>query len=364
MAGPCLSLANVKRFLRPTLSGLLVVAIAASVGLRVPYILMTPGPVFNTIGTIDDKPVITVSGAKTYRTSGELNMTTVSEYGGNAGGISLWQAVSGWFSRHDRVVPREFVYPDDRTREENRQQSAEEYVSSQSYAIAAAMTFLELPVNQAPVVITVEEGAPAQNKLHAGDIITAVDGHATKVPGEVVKWVRAAQPGTMLTFAIVRDGFKREVKVTTGSRPDDPATAGDEAAQAYIGIAVDAQYTANFDITFGVDGVGGPSGGLMFTLGLIDMLTPESMTGGNVVAGTGTIDPDGTVGDIGGIQQKMVGARSHGAVLFLAPAGNCDDVVGHIPAGLTVASVHTVAEGVAAVEDFASGLTPTPCAVH
>ena len=88
-----------------------------------------------------------------------------------------------------------------------------------------------------------------------------------------------------------------------------------------------------FDVKISLDKVGGPSAGMMFALGIVDTVTPGDLTGGKHVAGTGTITPDGAVGPIGGIGQKMVGARSGGATMFLAPAANCDDVVGHIPDG-------------------------------
>jgi PDZ domain-containing protein len=99
----------------------------------------------------------------------------------------------------------------------------------------------------------------------------------------------------------------------------------------------------------------------MFAIGIIDKLTPGALTQGKTIAGTGTIDPKGNVGEIGGIQQKLIGARDAGAVLFLAPQGNCSDVVGHIPDGLTVAAVKTLDEAMAAINTFNSGKPVTPC---
>jgi PDZ domain-containing protein len=93
----------------------------------------------------------------------------------------------------------------------------------------------------------------------------------------------------------------------------------------------------------------------MFSLGVIDTITPGDLTGGKHIAGTGTITPDGVVGPIGGIRQKMLGARSAGATLFLAPAGNCNSVVGHVPDGLQVVKVENLAEARNAVELAASG---------
>ena len=108
-------------------------------------------------------------------------------------------------------------------------------------------------------------------------------------------------------------------------------------------------------------GVGGPSAGTMFAIGIIDKLTPGALTEGKVIAGTGTISPDGKVGEIGGIQQKLIGARNAGAVLFLAPQSNCQDVIDHIPDGLTVASIATLSEAMTAINAFNTGAKVNPC---
>jgi PDZ domain-containing protein len=114
-------------------------------------------------------------------------------------------------------------------------------------------------------------------------------------------------------------------------------------------------FTFPFDVEISLEKVGGPSAGLMFSLGIIDTVTPGDLTGGKHIAGTGTITPDGAVGPIGGIGQKMQAARAGGATLFLAPAANCEQVAGHIPDGLQVVRVENLAEARAAVERAGSG---------
>jgi PDZ domain-containing protein len=121
-----------------------------------------------------------------------------------------------------------------------------------------------------------------------------------------------------------------------------------------IGIQMRDSFRFPVDVTVGVDPqIGGPSAGLMFSLGIYDTLTPGSMTGGEVIAGTGTIAPDGSIGPIGGIDQKIAGARDDDAGLFLVPADNCDDAY-DAPAGdMRLARVATMAEAVDAVEAWA-----------
>jgi PDZ domain-containing protein len=346
---------------KPTLTVSLTILLVAAILIPVPYVMTSPGPVFNTIGSIGDTELISISGTPTYPTEGELDMTTVSEFGGPQEGLDVFQALWGWLNPNNRVIPREAIYPEGETEEENAAQNAEAFSTSQSYAIAAAMGYLDQPVTEKIVIISVGENTPAQNNLRAGDEVVSVDSVVMKTPEQVVEAVRGKPIGSQLSFVVIRDGSETTALVTSGAREDDPVTTEDESTIPYIGIGLDINYSAEFDIEFGVTGVGGPSAGTMFAIGIIDKLTPGALTNGKIIAGTGTITPDGTVGDIGGIQQKLIGARDAGAVLFLAPQGNCQDVIGHIPEGLTVAAIETLEDAMEAIEAFNSGAEVTAC---
>ena len=347
--------------LKPTLTWTLLILLGAAMFIPVPYVMTSPGPVFNTIGEVNEIELISISGTETYPTEGELEMTTVSEYGGPQEGLDMFQAIWGWIDPDRRVVPRESVYPEGETEEENAARNVEAFSTSQSYAIAAAMDYLDQPIKEQVIVTSVGLDTPAQDKLRAGDEILTVDGVPMTTPEQVVEAVRSKPIGTDLNFSVMRGGTKLEVVVTSGTRSDDPETEQNEATIPYIGIGIDINYSAEFEIKFGVTGVGGPSAGTLFAIGIIDKLTPGALTQGKIIAGTGTIDPDGNVGEIGGIQQKLIGARDAGAVLFLAPAGNCDEVIGHIPDGLTVAAIETLEDAMDEIEAFNAGATVTPC---
>lgn len=350
---------------RGTGLGTLVLSVAAlAVAIPVPYVVMKPGPTFDTIGTVGAKDVVHISGTAIYATSGTLRMTTVREYGGPTRGVALWEAVAGWLAPDSRVLPREALYPEGTSTDDTKRQGAEQFSTSQSDAIAAGLRHLDLPVTEKVVVAEVLDSGPAHELIRAGDQILAVDGIAMTQPEQVVSAVRARPVGTTLEFTLVRDGSTVTVKVTTGAREDNPDTPADETGMPYIGAGVDTLYSAPFDVSFDVPGVGGPSAGMMFALAIVDKLTPGALTGGKDVAGTGTIDADGTVGTIGGIVQKMNGARRAGATLFLAPLGNCDSVVGHIPRGLVVTPVSTLSEAVDAVEAYAAGESLPTCSAR
>lgn len=336
------------------LSWTLAVVMAAGLFIPVPYVRLAPGPVFNTIGQVQNVDLISISGTETFPTTGSLNMTTVSELGTPSVGINVFVALRAWFDPDEKVVPREAIFPEGQTADQVQQMNAEAFATSQSFAVSAALNYLKLPVYANVVVSSVSLNAPALDKMRAGDQVTGVNGKAAKTPKEVVDQVRAKPIGSTITFNVVRGGKKMDIDVVTAPKPGEPTIP-------FVGISLDTLYEGDFDVNFGLQNVGGPSAGAMFTLGIIDKLTPGSLTNGKIIAGTGTVDPLGNVGPIGGIQQKMSGAKKNGAELFLAPVANCADAVKAIPDGLTVTPMTTVAEAMQRIEDFTAGKPVPSC---
>lgn len=332
---------------------LLVLGVVVASALPVPYVRLSPGPTFNVIGTVDGTPLITIEGTTTYPTAGHLDMTTVSESGGPVGRLTLGDALRGWVDPVARVVPIEQLYPEDATPEQVKEESQVAFSDSQSDAVAAALRHLDIPVATLTVVSQVQAGAPADGRLEAGDVLVSLDGTKVSSPKDVGAAVRAKPVGTTFSFVVRRDGATRTVEVTSAARP--------EKGTPYLGILTGITYRGPFTVDFALDDVGGPSAGTMFALGIVDKLTPGELNGGRFVAGTGTITAEGEVGPIGGIEQKMVGARRAGAELFLAPESNCDAVVGNVPEGLVVTPMATLDDAVARVEAFVAGQTLPTC---
>ena len=323
---------------------------------KLPLLILSPGPTYNTIGEVDGQPMIVISGTTTYPTEGALDMTTVSERGGASGGVYLGEALVGWVAPAGTVVPRESVYGPEVEGEDLTERNDQLFATSQSDAIAAAMGELGIATEQRVVVTRVSGGSPADGIVEAGDEIVAVNGEPVTEPAEVGDAVRAGEVGDTVTLTVLRSespGAQPEeltLEVVTEANPDLAAEDPGAAPVPYLGILVGVTYEAPFPIDFTLEDVGGPSAGMMFSLAIVDMLTPGPLTGGGHVAGTGTIDPEGTVGPIGGIAQKLKGAQRSGASLFLAPRDNCSDVVGNEPSGLTVVPVATLAEARDVVE--------------
>jgi Lon-like protease len=210
------------------------------------------------------------------------------------------------------------------------------------------------------VVGSVLKGAPAQGKLHAGDVIKAVDGHPVSQSADVAKLVTKHKPGQDVVFTVIpAKGGATTSTVATGTATRSVTIRTEKASdgRAIVGIDAEEAHSFPFKINIQLADVGGPSAGLMFTLGLIDKLTPGDLTGGEFVAGTGTMDDNGSVGPIGGIALKIIAARDAGARYFLTPKANCGEAAHDTPAGLRLVKVNTLKDALAALNDIRSGKT-------
>nr|WP_235476298.1 MULTISPECIES: S16 family serine protease [unclassified Frigoribacterium] len=315
-----------------------------------PYLIEQPGPVFDTLGSAEyegaEQPLITVSGAETYPTAGTLDLLTVSVQGNESVRPSWVEVVSAWFDPSRAVVPVEAIYPSGVTNEQVDEQNTVDMQNSQKSAIAAAMIHDGYSVPSTVTISQVSPGGPAEDVLEEGDVVTSVNGTSLETDGDVDTLRRlVAENGVDQPAVVVveRDGSSLTTEVT----PQEVQRT------ALLGVGVSVDYDFPFDVTLKLDQVGGPSAGMMFALGIIDKTTPGELNGGEQVAGTGTITASGQVGPIGGIRQKLYGARDAGAAVFLAPVDNCDEVVGNVPAGLDVYAVTTLDDAVTALETVA-----------
>ena len=342
-----------RRALTLLLASVLALALtAAAVGTPVPYVALGPGPVFNTTGEVDGEPVIEISGQRTFPTDGQLDLTTV----GVDPRLTLLEALRGWFDRDLAVVPRDVVYPPDKTDEQVDEENAQSMVRSQNSAVTAAARQLGLDTTVVLTVGKVGKGSPSQGRLRAGDRLLTVDGAAVADADALRSAVRAAGVGQVVRIGYTRaGGAAATAQITTGASPED-------ATRPVIGIEP-AEEPADlpFEVDITLEDVGGPSAGLMFALGILDKLGEGSLTGGKHIAGTGEISSDGTVGPIGGITQKLIAADAEGAVAFLVPKANCAEAVLRPPAGLVLIEVATLENALADLATLRSGGTPTLC---
>jgi PDZ domain-containing protein len=327
----------------------LAIALAALMTIvTLPYAIMEPGPITNTLGKgADGKALVEVTGHKTYPTSGALDFTTVRVIGGPGARPSVWQVMLAWLDPSGAVYPEDQLFPKGATEKQIEEQNSAEMADSQQEAIAVALRALGVQVTERVTIAEVAKDAPAAAVLKPGDELITVSGAPAKDAQAVRDAIGALPAGQAVPVELKRAGRTLTVQAKTRS----------SGGRTVLGVFLATKFDFPFEVKINAGEVGGPSAGLMFTLGIYDRLTPGEMTGGEQVAGTGTIASDGAVGPIGGIQQKLAGAREGGARYFLAPADNCGEVVGHVPDGLRVFKVSTFAQARTAVQDIAAHQT-------
>ncbi|SER59170.1 Lon protease [Corynebacterium cystitidis DSM 20524] len=316
--------------------------------LAVPYAAQGPGPTFNTLGDVDGQPVVEIRGAETDETSGNLNMTTVSV----RTNMTLAQVLGRWLFTDDTIVPIEQILPPDKSEEEIQQRNEQAFVSSEAAATVAAMNYLGKPT--IVVVHDTMGGTAADGVVEPGDTIVAVDGTDVSQPGVVQEIVRSKAPGDTVELTLRRGDEELTETITLGEHPD-------EAGVALLGITMTSAPEESISVEYNLNDIGGPSAGMIFSLAVIDKLSPGQLNGGKFVAGTGTISEDGTVGAVGGIQHKVAAADDEGAELFLAPADNCAEALRADTDDLVIAKVDTLDDAIAAMDAFAAGEDVLTC---
>ena len=344
---------SLSRRVRALLLSLLLFAVlfALAITLPVPYVVLSPGPTYNTLGTDPNgNQIIVIEGHKVRETAGHLNMTTVNV---STAPLTAFEALRGWLLHDEVVVPKASVFPPGKSEKEVDAENRADFSQSQDNAVAAASCALGYPPRFG--VITVIGSGPSHGKLLPADVITSLGGRNVTGGDDLLSILESQQPGRTVPVEIVRQGKARTVDVTLGQ----PLKGRNGAS---LGIEVGQVCQAPFSVDLGLGNqIGGPSAGLMFALGIIEKVGPGDLTGGRFIAGTGTIDPSGKVGPIGGIQLKMIAARDKGATVFLAPAGNCADVRGATPEGLRVVKVASLDDALRDLKALEQGASVPSC---
>lgn len=307
--------------------GITLLAAVGAAFVRIPYYTLAPGSVRSTESLIN-------ADAELFDAGGDVYFTTVSV----RGKITPWGALAAWLDPAVDVVPESLVL-NGRSPSENREVNLQLMNDSKDLAVQVAMEHLGFDVATpvAAVVDSVLEDSAADGVLERGDVIVAIDGEEIVDSAEVVELISAYEPGDTVELLVRPLAVDQELLAESGGEVEaanlpldderletvtvDLGEHPDEPARPLLGIAVETRYDFEYPYEVDIDSgsVGGPSAGLAFTLGILDVLTPGELTGGDVVAVTGTINPDGRVGPIGGVAQKAAAVRREGIDVFLVP---------------------------------------------
>lgn len=323
-----------------------------------PYIVESPGPAIDVLGRYEGREVLRVSGAEqaglaedAAGTEGRLDMTTVLVGGPPLGTTTVLDLLGALADPGADVVPRELVYPTGTTSEQVSAGNTAAMSSSQEVAAAAALRELGVDPRPRLRVQGFTPGSPAAAVLRAGDEILTAAGAPVEDVTQLKKALNASD-GDPVPMAVLRDGRELTLQVPVAAAP----AGGPD--RWVIGAYLTQAFDSPVQVDIALEDVGGPSAGLMFGLSILDRLSAGDLTGGRHIAGTGTLTADGVVGAIGGIPQKVRGARQAGAEVFLAPVENCAELDGRVPEGLTVYAVDTLSTARDTVQAVARGRTP------
>lgn len=328
---------------------LLVVLVVAGAVVPTPFVAIGRGPTYDVLGEVGGKSVITIRTLTAYHpAAGHLNMTTVSV----TDGLTGFEALRRWASPDFQVVPRSSVFLPGQNSDQIAQRNQQDFSDSQINAEGAALAYLHLPT-----IVVVDGLAPdsaSAGVLADGDVLLAIAGRPITTYDDLSATLGNALPGQQVAVRYQRgSGPPQNGTVTLGKRASDNKGA--------LGIFPGVRPMSADEIMISLGDVGGPSAGLMFSLGVVDNLTPGDLTGGRFIAGTGTIGSTGIVGEIEGIRFKMAAAREAGATAFLVPAKNCDAARESAPDGLQLIKVDDLTGAVASIATLTSGGTPAGC---
>ncbi|MGJ6979433.1 YlbL family protein [Aestuariimicrobium soli] len=313
--------------------------------LPVPYVAWSPGGTVDVAGrTADGTPMIEVKGLPTEPLHGQLRMTTVSVTRVDAR-LALPEALAAhWLPRHD-VLPRDFYYPPNKSEEQVKAEEVAMMDTSRADAVVAALRAAGQPVLELPQVQGVSLSGASHGKLQPGDLLLKVDSVAVQTLEDVRDRIRRHKVGEQVVFTVERNGKQLTQTVTTQASAKD-------ATVPVVGITTGIGYKYSAEVVYHLDNrIVGPSAGLVFALGIYDLVQPADVLAGRVVAGTGSIGPDGNVGAIGGIQEKIAGAEKAKADIFLVPAANCKDL-GGLQTDLQLVKVGTLRDAISALSQL------------
>ncbi|SYZ32427.1 YlbL family protein [Propionibacterium australiense] len=312
----------------------------------VPYVAWDSGVTNDVLGSLDGTDEITIIGAETTDTTGSLLLTSVSVTSSNAT-LTLPAALLSYARDVRDVVPRDWAYPVGRSASDLAGDEVMERSVAQESATVAALSAAGIPVQENPVIDSVSTGGPSYELLQTGDIIETVNDTAVRTADEVNGIIRSLAVGATADFGIVRGGSSMTVSVITQASSTDRSVPR-------VGVTMRPGYRYEPQVEFNVPEVADESSGLVLSLAIYDKLRSEDLMNSRVVAGTGTIEPNGTVGAVSGISERMRGAERDGAQVFLVPAANCSEVT-DVGTNMELVRVSRLSDAVSSLDALSQG---------
>lgn len=300
---------------------------------ELPYLAYSPGPIADAADSVVAEDV------DLFPPEGELLMLTILQQD-----VNVFEAFIAGVDPTIDLIRKQAVRREGESDQEYRNRVLDQMSSSNFRAVTVALQYLGYEMVPVEVIVTdVEEGVPAEGKIEPGDVVRSVNGQQINGFEDFEPALEGQEVGDTVSLTVDREGSTRELQVELAEREEEPG-------EPMIGITLRPVTEPPFPIEIRAGDVGGPSAGLMHTLAIIDNLTEGELTKGRVIAGTGTIDFDGTVGSIGGIRQKVVAAEAAGADYLLVPEGNYETALTAERETIEIVPVATLDEAIAFLE--------------
>jgi PDZ domain-containing protein len=308
--------------------------------IQLSYVAFSPG----TVEDVTDHMTI---DAEISDPVGDFYFLTVSTED-----VNVFEYIEATFDEEIDLTRRDRVRREGETNEEFTRRNLASMEESKRAATYVALTTLGYePIGKGALITDLVSDTPAVGLFEVGDVVVGVDGRPVTLADEAVDIVGTFGPGDSVTVTVTHgtEGGTEDITVTLAANPDDPN-------RGLIGIFLTTAIEFPVDVDIDSGNIGGPSAGLMYTLGIMNLLTPDDMTKGHRIAGTGTIRFDGSVGPIGGVRQKVYAARDAGAEYVLVPADNYDDALEAAEGDIEVLSIATIDDALR----FLDALEPSP----
>ena len=308
------------------------------------YYFMSPGPPYQwdiDYGEIEN-----------YEFDGSLYQLTVRRDEANVL-IYIWSLINDSYD----LYPREVILPDGVTPKELSEISIQNMRTSENVAIAVALKNVGYEISSkgdGVAVVGILDDSPVKDKLKKGDLLNSINNKNISSATEFISTLRTYSIGETVSIGLLReiDGNKKTLTIET-TLIEHVEYEG-EPMVGFLATTVNERFDFPFEIDIKTGNVGGPSAGLMMALNVYNNLIPEDLTNSMIVAGTGTIEIDGSVGPVGGIKQKVIAAKKAGAELILVPVANFDEAKIFETEETAVVAVDSFSEALSVISQYSS----------
>ena len=304
------------------------------------YYFMSPGPPYQWN--------IEIENVETYEYDGNLYQLTVRRDEAN-------YFVYAWARLNSQIdlYPREVILPDGVTPQELSEISIQNMVTSENVAIAVALDSLDYEIESegdGVLVVGLLDDSPVKDKLVKNDLIISINNELVRSASEFISMLRTYEIGDIVNIGLIRN----EQELTIETKLIEHVEYENEPMVGFLASTPNQQFIFPFEVDIKTGNVGGPSAGMMMALNVYNLLTEDDITNGKKIAGTGTIEIDGSIGPVGGVKQKVIASKRANAGLILVTIANYEEASVFADDNTQIVAVDSFDNALNVIFDFSS----------